>query len=258
MSRISEHGWLRTRRTVSSFHELEVCGSTNAHALARTNPEPFSIVVSWNQTNGIGRHGRQWVSTPNDSLAVSLFFPGWDSGGEEVTRERSSWIPLLAGVAAVEALTSCTNASFTLKWPNDVLLRQRKVAGILTQAHPSGGYVIGLGLNVYQSEDRPAGNAIAIGEVTRIPNDFDDLVVSSFVLRFQEKISKSTSQFPGLVKDVLDTLGGAVRVEEIGKDPWVGKAVGLGARGELVVSNEEGARILVQAADVWHLRAADD
>lgn len=257
MSNNPEQDWPLTRTAVSALDELDVCDSTNAFLLSQPDPESFSLIVTRNQTNGIGRHGRRWVSPPNDSLAVSLFFPGWAEDSQAGVDERSSWIPLLAGVAAIEALKASTSASFSLKWPNDILFEQKKVAGILTQFHPSGGYVIGLGLNVYRSAAFPAEIAVSLGEVTVLPHDFDDLFVSSFILSFKEKVSSGVSRFPDLVKDVLDTLGKVVNVEEVGKRPWIGKAVDLGARGELVVMNQKGASILVQAADVWHVRAAD-
>lgn len=257
MSDATEQDWPLTRIAASAFDELDMCDSTNACLLSRPNPEPFSIIVSRNQTNGIGRHGRRWISPPNDSLAVSLFFPGWHDASLAGVDDRSSWVPLLAGVAAIEALKVSTSVSFALKWPNDVLFEQRKLAGILTQFHPSGGYVIGLGLNVYRSAAFPSINAVSLGEVTELSQDFEDLFVSSFILSLQEKVSLGLSSVAGLVKEVLDTLGRVVNVEEIGKSPWVGKALDLGPRGELVVINQEGASILVQAADVWHVRAAD-
>lgn len=257
MSDATEQDWPLTRITVSDFDELDVCDSTNAFLLSLSNPKPFSLIVSRNQTNGIGRHGRRWISPPNDSLAVSLFFPGWDEASHAGVNERSSWVPLLAGVAAVEALKVSTSLSFALKWPNDVLFEQKKVAGILTQFHPSGGYVIGLGLNVHRSAAYPSNNAVSLAEVTDPPKNFDDLFVASFAQSLREKVSLGLSSFADLVKEVLDTLGRVVDVEEVGKRPWVGKALDLGPRGELVVMNQEGASILVQAADVWHVRAAD-
>lgn len=126
MSDATEQDWPRTRIAVSAFDELDVCDSTNAFLLSRPDPEPFSLIVSRNQTNGIGRHGRRWISPPNDSLAVSLFFPGWAEASHAGVDDRSSWIPLLAGVAAIEALKVSTSVSFALKWPNDVLLSKKR------------------------------------------------------------------------------------------------------------------------------------
>jgi BirA family biotin operon repressor/biotin-[acetyl-CoA-carboxylase] ligase len=246
--------WQKTRSVAAFFEELAICDSTNAELLGRRAPERFSVVVSRNQTDGRGRHGRSWLSAPDDSLAVSLFL-GWDRSR---SGDDASWIPLLAGVAAVEALEASTSASFGLKWPNDVLLENRKVGGILTQVHPAGGYVIGLGLNIRFSGLRPAPGAIAISEKIRIGEGFEDSFVSSFVLGIQKGIMPPTSRFPGIVRKHLRTLGERVRVHEIGKSSWEGKALGLGSRGELVVVNDEGREVRVQAADVWHVRSVDE
>lgn len=250
--------WARTRKVVSGFEVLDSCDSTNTALLTQPKPHPFSMVFSRNQKMGFGRHGRKWMSVPDKSYAMSLYFPGWPDGTAKAREDGASWIPLVAGVAAIEALRESTSVRFKLKWPNDIIVGRHKLAGILTQVHPTGGYVIGLGINVHDSPAFSAIGAVALGDVTAVPPDFNDLFVSLWVSSFREKIVRENIEFSKEVKEVMSTLGRVVTVEEIGHPPWTGRAVDLGTRGELVVMNESGDLIYMQAADVWHMGASDE
>lgn len=126
-------------------------GSTNDECLAlaaRGAPEG-SVVVADRQTAGRGRQGRPWVSPPGMGLYASLLL--------RPPREACelTLLPLLAGVAAAEALRAVAGCEAVLKWPNDVLVGGKKVAGILAEAEFSAAdgaadavVVLGLGVNV--------------------------------------------------------------------------------------------------------------
>src|SRR5450631_4357130 len=102
-------------------------GSTNADLLeeARAGAAEGLVLVAETQTAGRGRLGRSWSSPP---------------------RARA-WLPLLTGIAVAAALRAEAGVTAVLKWPNDVLVADRKIAGILAEAH-GDAIVAGIGLNV--------------------------------------------------------------------------------------------------------------
>lgn len=122
---------------------LDRVTSTQAVAfdLAARGAADRTTVVAEHQTEGRGRRGRSWVDAPGASLLVSIVArPRLDAAG----------VPLLsyaAGVAVAEALAGTTGLAPRLKWPNDVLVGGRKIAGILLE-HRSGVVAVGIGVNV--------------------------------------------------------------------------------------------------------------
>src|ERR1700749_767156 len=128
------------------WRDIEVvpsAGSTNADLLARAlagEPEGGGLAAE-EQTAGRGRMGRTWTSPPYAALTFSLLTR------PDVPPARRGWLPLLAGVAVAAAVTEVTGVEARLKWPNDVLAGEAKLAGILAEA-AGDAVVVGIGLNV--------------------------------------------------------------------------------------------------------------
>ena len=128
---------------------LAECDSTNTRLMARAEAGAPSgtVIVAGQQTAGRGRRGRVWLSAPGDTLMFSLLwrFPrATPLGG----------LSLVAGLAVTDALVQLGYTEARLKWPNDILLGTRKLAGVLTElvsgiSATGGGTaaVIGIGLN---------------------------------------------------------------------------------------------------------------
>ena len=126
-----------------------VTGSTNADLLERAAggaPEG-TVLVAEAQTSGRGRMGRAWVSRPGAALTFSALLRP-----VVVPPARRGWIPLLAGVAIASAVAAAAGLDARLKWPNDVLVGGRKLAGILAE-QAAGAVVVGVGLNVSARRD---------------------------------------------------------------------------------------------------------
>src|SRR5947199_1204768 len=128
------------------WREIEVIegtGSTNADLLARAlrgEPEG-AVLAAEEQRAGRGRMGRTWTAPPRAALTFSMLLR------PAVPPARRGWLPLLAGVAVATAVTQVTGVRTGLKWPNDLLTADAKLAGILAEA--SGhAVVVGIGLNV--------------------------------------------------------------------------------------------------------------
>lgn len=132
---------------------LPVCDSTNTVLLARAEAgaPAGAVVIAETQTAGRGRRGRNWIAAPGDSLTFSLlwrFVPGTAPAG----------LSLAAGLAVVQALEKIGVGKMALKWPNDVLMDGKKLAGILVELVPGQIHaaVIGVGLNFHLPETLPA------------------------------------------------------------------------------------------------------
>lgn len=139
------HGW--ASRPVVSLGEV---GSTQTEArrLAEAGAPEGTAVVAEHQTQGRGRLGRRWIDEPGAALLVSIVLrPTLDA-------PRLPQLSLVAGVAVAEALAEASGLRVSLSWPNDLLLRGRKVAGILAESfagRDAGAVVIlGIGINVNQ------------------------------------------------------------------------------------------------------------
>jgi len=124
---------------------VEETGSTNADLLARARAGAGEglVLVAEAQTSGRGRMGRRWISPPRRALTFSVLLrPAVPAG-------LLGWVPLLAGVAVASALGQTAGVGARLKWPNDVLVDDAKIAGILAERW-GNAVVIGTGINVLQ------------------------------------------------------------------------------------------------------------
>jgi BirA family transcriptional regulator, biotin operon repressor / biotin---[acetyl-CoA-carboxylase] ligase len=124
---------------------VEETGSTNADLLAeaRSGAAEGLVLVAEVQTAGRGRMGRRWISPPQRALTFSVLLrPAVPAG-------LLGWLPLLAGVAVASALERTAGVDVRLKWPNDVLADDAKIAGILAERWGSA-IVVGTGINVLQ------------------------------------------------------------------------------------------------------------
>lgn len=140
---------------------LDTCASTNDELLKRAEagaPEG-SLVVAETQTAGRGRLGRTWLSEPGQGLLFSLL------ARPQFPPEIAATLPLVAGLAVATALRDL-GFDAGVKWPNDVLIGERKVCGILCEAQTSSkgieGIVVGIGLNVGEVPESVAWRAIGL------------------------------------------------------------------------------------------------
>ena len=114
-----------------------------------SNPDNHGLcVLAEAQTAGRGRRGRTWFSEPGQSVLCSILLTKTDMEAERLT--------LAAAVAAAEAIQRCCDLSCRIKWPNDILIRDRKVAGILVEKRDKKKtpcFVIGIGINCNQDRE---------------------------------------------------------------------------------------------------------
>lgn len=257
---------LRARTTLGRIAVVEQTGSTSADLVAAAaDPQAWpdrSVLVADHQTEGRGRAGRSWETTPGTALTFSVLVR------PEVPTARFGWLPLLGGLAVVRALAT-VEVPAALKWPNDVLLREsdgpavpgwgiwRKVAGVLGDLVP-GAAVIGIGVNVGQTR-LPVPHATSLlragFEVDRTGLLVE--VVASFLgLEERWRAADGDAVAAGLAAECAQacvTIGSQVRVHRPDR-VLEGTAAGLSDDGALLVVDDHGREHEVLAGDVEHLR----
>jgi len=206
-------------------------GSTNADLLAGADAPDRTVLVAGHQTAGRGRLDRTWDAPPGANLLTSILFTDVPEQPGDLTRA--------VGIAAVDAVAAVTGLAARLKWPNDVLLDGRKLAGILAQRSPSGPVVVGIGLNVGWAPD----GAALLGD------GVEPLTLLTELLRALDAPGDRHERY----RELLDTLNRQVRVELPSGD-LVGRAVDIDRDGTLVVIDECAITHHVDAGDVVHVR----
>jgi BirA family biotin operon repressor/biotin-[acetyl-CoA-carboxylase] ligase len=255
-------------RAVSPLLEyLDRPRSTNDELMQRATGEDaerwpdLAAVVSDNQTAGRGRLGREWLSPAGKSLAVSVLLrPVADDGGI-VPIERFGWFPLLAGLAMTRAVSAVLPEPAALKWPNDVLIKGRKVCGILSELLPDArGVVVGAGLNVALTpEDLPTSTSTSL-VIEGVESPDPDSVLAAYLTElsvlyrdFLANDSRSLASLRSEITAHCETIGRAVRVELPSNHQLLGTATAIDSAGRLVVETNTGITT-VAAGDVTHLR----
>lgn len=240
---------------------LDETTSTNAVAAerARAGAPDGLVVVAEHQTAARGRLDRTWETPARSSLAFSMVLR------PEAPASSWPWLPLLTGHTVAKTLRA-RGYDAAVKWPNDVLIGEEKVAGILlerveTPAGPAA--VIGIGLNVDQSqEELPVPTATSLRLASGTEADRTEVLLD--LLRslreaydaWQAGGAEATARLRASYAASCVTVGRDVRVELPGGEPLTGRATGVDAEGRLIVLGPAG-RAAVGAGDVVHVRPAD-
>lgn len=235
---------------------LESSPSTNAEvsAAAGEGAPQGLVIVAESQTAGRGRRDRLWTTPPRAGLTFSVLLrPTFPSAGW-------GWLPLLAGLAVATSLTALSEVDVRLKWPNDVLVGERKLGGILTEVVGTG-VVVGIGLNISLRADElpvPTATSLVIEGSAVVDRDPVLRAVLREIERRYVDLGRAAgdAEACGLAADYRDacaTLGRRVRVELPGPRVLDGSAVGIDADGCLVL-DVDGGRQPVAAGDVVHVR----
>src|SRR5215831_6255771 len=245
-------------------------GSSNADLLAAAGAGAAegTVLVAEVQTAGRGRLGRRWASPPRAGLTFSVLLrPGGVPGA------LLGWLPLLAGVAAAASVRAVAAVDATLKWPNDVLVGERKLGGILAERSGTA-IVVGIGMNVWQARaDLPpdaAATSLTLAAGAGVtgwagaggPGLRERLLaglLDELGRRYESwrgQASPGDADACGLRQEYVRrcaTLGGEVTVTMPGTEPVTGTATGVDRAGRLEVRTAGGI-VAVTAGDVVHVR----
>jgi BirA family transcriptional regulator, biotin operon repressor / biotin---[acetyl-CoA-carboxylase] ligase len=222
--------------------------STNRYVLdeARGGAPEGLVAVADYQTAGRGRRGRDWVAPPGASLLVSVLLR------PSLAPEQIQLVAMASGVAMVVAVERVAGFTPALKWPNDLVVGDCKLAGILAEAD-GDAVVVGVGINVNWDEFPPELTATATACNLEVGHAVDRReLLAAFLSELDDRYS-NLDAVRAEYERRLATLGRRVRVERPGGD-LEGRAVGVGESGELLVDGGGSTMIAVHVGDVIHLR----
>lgn len=244
-------------RALRQLDVVETTGSTNADLLARHGAGEDirgAVLVAEHQSAGRGRQGRAWSTPARSQIALSV---GVDAEGRPPSDW--GWLPLLTGVAVADAVQATTGITPGLKWPNDILVEERKLGGILAEvASPAPVVVLGLGVNVTLTpEEAPDERATSLLMLGSTMLDRSALL-GSILAELSARIDRWQLRGPdaSLIDDYRarsTTLGTRVRALLPGDREIIGTATELDELGHLHI-NTGAQTVAVSAGDITHLR----
>lgn len=234
---------------------VETVESTNTWLQENLQLESGSVVFTLNQTKGRGRLGREWKGFPGDTLAVSLLV---DSPPPSIP---ATWLPLLAGIAARETLANLGLEKVCLKWPNDLLVDDLKLSGILVEGTIDGRAVMGWGLNL-----RNPPIASGLLKATALSNYGIEMfdILSGLVVPWRENVMdflqdqaddsmQRIKSWKSKYLSQLSTLGKTIRVQNQGTE-IVGIATSIADDGGLILEyGNKSEPLTIHAGDVFHI-----
>jgi BirA family transcriptional regulator, biotin operon repressor / biotin---[acetyl-CoA-carboxylase] ligase len=245
---------LLSKLPIGKLKYFDSVGSTNDEALAwaANDAKDLSLVVADEQTAGRGRLDRKWFTPPGTALAFSLIL--------RPSAAERPYLSRMVGLAALSVADSllARGLSPQIKWPNDILLNDRKVAGILVESVWSGDdvdcVVIGIGVNILKGavpdKDMLLFPATSLEDVQGFPMErtqiLHDILATLIVLRPQ----LSTDEFMEKWEELLAYRGRQVQVETGGVGSVIGNITGLETDGSLLLRGQDSKSLTVQFGDV--------
>ena len=247
---------LQTRWMGRKIHYFNTLDSTNstAYQLAIKGSQEGEVVIAESQEKGRGRLGRQWVSPPFLNLYLSIILR------PKLPPHRASLMTLMAAVATADAIEGYSGIPPSIKWPNDLLLRKRKVAGLLNEIHSETDHihfvVLGMGVNLNMDEnlfprelrDRATSLKEEMGRpVSR--KDFVGHLLKALEQWYEIFLREGGAPVLKAWRDRAGIQGKVVRVTSFG-EVLRGRAVDVDSEGALILETKNGERKRVVAGDI--------
>ncbi len=242
------------------IHRFDEVTSTNAIALdlCHQGASEGTLVVADAQTQGRGRLGREWLSPSGVNLYCSYILRAGNP-------EWISWIPLIASMAVASAIHAETELNAQIKWPNDVLIKGQKVAGVLAETVSDSGefqrVILGIGVNVnIPIASLPSAlHATTTSLFEHVGEAIDrDRLLSQLTYRldakYQHFLNGNTGDIISEYLSVSDTIGRKVIAHLPVGGPIEGWADGIEADGSLRLRRSQGDMAIIRSADIVHLR----
>lgn len=251
-----------------TIHEVKETDSTNSLAkkLAIEGARHLTVVWAHQQTSGRGRYGRKWISPPGNVFWSMILRPlsDWPSSAG------LSHVAALAVHATISSLTD-PQASVQIKWPNDVLVDGKKIAGILLEAHhaianvdtiekhdnqSAGWVIVGIGINVTHFPANvhfPATSLHAEGVIDRDRDQVMATLSRYFMAELNHYIEEGAPYLKKRLTPLMAGIGEEIRVRfsDNRDDDWVGVFSGLDDKGLLIVTEKNGEQRTVSTGEVF-------
>ena len=224
--------------------ELTASTQSDLVSLVRSaQAHPGDVITAEFQSRGRGRLSRSFEAPTGTALLFSFFI------APARTRQDWGWIPLIAGASVAQVLSHLHAA---VKWPNDILIKDKKISGIIAEAIDEG-IVIGIGINVGMKESElPVPHATSLYIQGSLEKDRNQILIeflNIFYINFTNW-DNGGDEIIAIYQGLSATIGRPVRIEYPDDRLEVGTAVAISKAGELVL--DTGTH--VQAGDIIHLR----
>jgi BirA family biotin operon repressor/biotin-[acetyl-CoA-carboxylase] ligase len=254
---------LRTKWMGRSIHHFHAMDSTNsmAYQLALQGAEEGEIVVAESQKKGRGRLGRKWFSPPLSNLYLSVILR------PEIPPQQASLMTLMAAVATAGAIHKFSGLQPMIKWPNDILLKNRKVAGLLNEIHSETDrihfVILGIGVNLnmdekmFSKEIRSLATSLKreMGQsVSR--KAFLQTLLEELEIWYETFLEEGAAPILKAWRDKAEIQGRPVRVISFG-EVLSGTAIDIDNDGALILETKEGERKRVVAGDVEYRKISN-
>ncbi len=234
---------------------LDTVASTNDYAKGLSNEDgPHgTVVIAEEQTAGRGRFGRRWQSSASMNLLFSVLLRP-----ESIHAERIPLVPFAAALAVADAIETVTACDVECKWPNDLLISKKKVAGMLLESSMKGSaiekLVLGIGVNVNQTvfsaDIFPSPTSLLIETGSVIDRSFLlQRVLEALEIRYMQLMSASPASVLSLWKSRTTMFGTTVTVRQL-DGVLSGSAEDIAEDGALLLRTDNGVLHAVRAGDV--------
>lgn len=235
------------------YIQVDECASTNAllkNFLESGQEHWGSVLLARLQKSGRGRHARAWIS-PAGNIAMSLAIP------LSQTKHLTYQLNLVAALSLTKTLRNLGFASCALKWPNDVLIRDLKVAGILSEV-VSDTAVVGIGVNLNSTrrdfplelQDRLTTLRDEMGSMIT-----EEKLIASFLQCFHHDLweydKNGLMALKAEIEFVLAHVGKVITIQEPGEDSVTGRFVGIAENGFLKLELFDHSVKIIMAGDVY-------
>ena len=244
-------------KTIHHFHTLDSTNS-KAYQLALNGAEEGEVVIAESQEKGRGRLGRHWSSPPFLNLYLSAILR------PKISPHQASLVTLMAAVATADAIQKFSGLLPLIKWPNDILLRDRKVAGLLNEIHSEMDRIhfvilgIGVNLNMDKKMFPKEIRAVATSLKIEMGQAISRKVFLQSLLQELEKwytifMKEGSAFILKAWRDRAHVKGRPVKVTSFG-ETLVGMAIDVDSDGALILETTRGKRKRVVAGDVEYKR----
>jgi BirA family transcriptional regulator, biotin operon repressor / biotin---[acetyl-CoA-carboxylase] ligase len=251
---------LKTKWIGKKIHHFHSLGSTNskAYQLALNGSEEGEVVIAESQEKGRGRLGRYWFSPPFLNLYLSVILR------PKISPHQASLITLMAAIATAEAIQKFSGLIPSIKWPNDILLRDRKVAGLLNEIHSEMDQIhfviLGMGINLNMDEQMFPKEIRTVA--TSLKDEMGETIsrkafLQSLLLELERWYMIFLREGSAVIleawRDRAHIRGRRVKITSFG-ETIIGTAIDVDSDGALILETTSGKRKRIVAGDIEYKR----
>jgi BirA family transcriptional regulator, biotin operon repressor / biotin---[acetyl-CoA-carboxylase] ligase len=238
------------------IHHFTAIDSTNEQLKKMVEAHEFTCVVADRQTAGKGRHGRSWHSAEGDGLYLSVLLC------PQAPPAKIPSLSLMAGIAVAEVLIARAVPFVDIKWPNDVLVNERKVCGILVEGTSSNAdhhrIILGIGVNLNHRSFPEKLSRTATSLMIETGNPVD---VDGFCEQLLERTAhwyekwKTSDDVINRFHELSSYAKGKMVIVTLDDDQIRGETAGLAVTGALRIATRDGEVKQIMAGDVMKMRS---